>query len=161
MENLADFELLTALMGNLNGLGTTVLFDEIPVWRPSDGRFRFVPWDFDGTLDGREDWPSFPADAAFLERDPAHRVRLARRWRELRAGPWSDEALGAFVDSLFREAAPAMASDYAAWEDVPPAEAPGLAAARFAEKRAALLARAAMIDERLAPFLPGAEPETE
>ena len=160
-DNLADFELLTALMENLNGLGTALLFDEIPVWRPSDGKFRFVPWDFDGALRGRPEWVSFTVDDAFLERDPAHRIRLARRWRDLRAGPWSDEALGAFVDSLFLEAAPAMVSDYVAWEDVSPAEASGLAAARFAEKRAVLLARAAMIDKRLSPFLPGGEQDTE
>lgn len=160
-DNLADFELLTNLMGNLNGLGMTALFDEIPVWRPSDGKFRFVPWDFDGTLDGRLDWLAFPADAALLERDPAHRVRLARRWRELRAGPWSDDALGAAADALFREAAPAMVSDYAAWESLPPGEAAALASARFAEKRAVLLARAAMIDGKLSPFLPGGEREDE
>lgn len=115
VESLADLQLLTNLFGNGNGFLSGIEFDEMPIYRPSTGRIRFVPWDFDTVLGDCTDWISFPLDTAFFERDPDFRHAIAERWRELRAGPWRQDILEERFRAVFEGVLPALATDLERW----------------------------------------------
>ncbi|GAB4816688.1 hypothetical protein N2152v2_003734 [Parachlorella kessleri] len=50
--------------------------------------------------------------------DPRYRQATALRWRELRAGPWSDAAITALIQSCATQIKPAVIRNYAKYEKV-------------------------------------------
>ena len=106
LDNLADFTLLLAFTGNFDGSKSNYFFARFP----EDGeKWFFIPWDYDATFFSRA--ISFP-DNRLLTRCrsdiPGFSDALSARWRELRAGVLSIDALFARIDEMASKVAPAM-----------------------------------------------------
>ena len=95
-----DFMLLANLTGNADGIASNHY-----VARGADGRFFFIPWDYDKTFraDSNKTWMGNHLDARFREALPGYRGAMAARWRELRAGPLADAAVDALIDGYAEE----------------------------------------------------------
>lgn len=150
-DELLDFYLLLNFTGNEDGRVTNQYVGR----RAEDGRWILMPWDYDKTFlpgrvakaNGRPAPLSSPLFDRLFASDPALRPRLAARWRELRAGPLSDEALDAWIDERAALLAPYMDEDYRV---VPPLGHDGDFADAILIFRDEVHARARWLDARLA-----------
>lgn len=145
-DNLADFALLLDFTDNQDGRVT----NQYIMRRASDGRFVVCPWDYDKTfITGRN--PGERLTNSLLHRvralDPGFRAKCAARWAERRAGPLSDEALLAWIDSRAAALAPAMGEE---WRLLQPAGFDGDYAAVVEALRREVLLRAASLDAEFA-----------
>ena len=150
-DELIDFFLLLNFTGNEDGRVTNQYVGR----RAEDGRWILMPWDYDKTFlpgrvakaNGRPTPLSSPLFDRFFSSDPALRRRLAARWRALRAGPLSDDALDAWIDERAALLAPCMDEDYRV---VPPLGHDGDFADAIRVFRDEVHARARWLDGRLA-----------
>lgn len=116
LDELVDFFLLVNFTGNEDGRVT----NQFVARRASDGRWLLLPWDYDKTFLPARAGTAQDAQLLFsplydrLVHDlPGFHDRIAARWRDLRAGPLSDDALDAWLDARFALLAPLMPADYA------------------------------------------------
>lgn len=115
LDELAEFFLLVNFTGNRDGRVTNQFIGR----RAEDGRWVLLPWDYDKTfLVGDADRPAkmgmivSPLFQRLLSGVPGFRERVSRRWRELRNGPLSDEALERWIGGHAALLAPCMEEDY-------------------------------------------------
>ena len=142
LDELADFWLLLNFSGNVDGRIT----NQLVARRSSDGRWLLLPWDYDKTfldLPGHDEPLSNHLFDRLHRTRPDFRARLRSRWEELRAGPFSDEALLARLDSDAAILAPLMDEE---WRLLQPAGFDGDFSDAVAELRSAALRRARLVD---------------
>lgn len=115
LDELVDFFLLLNFTGNEDGRVTNQYVGH----RADDGRWLLLPWDYDKTFllapageTARKGALSSPLFKRLTEEVPGFRDRVARRWRELRDGPFRDDALDAWLDAHAALLAPSMTDDY-------------------------------------------------
>ena len=140
---LADFWLLLNFSGNVDGRVTNQLIGR----RASDGRWLLLPWDYDKTFLIGKSRVVTPLSSPLLDRMirsfPGFRDRLRARWGELRAGPFSDDALLARIDADSAVLAPLMDEE---WRLLQPAGFDGDYAAAVRVLRDEALFRARIVD---------------
>ncbi len=90
---VGDWHLLLNLTQNREGVNANLYL----AGHPAAGRGYFlIPWDYDKTFPaGGREWFSNALTTRLWRDHSRYRQRLAERWAELRAGPWSDAAIGA------------------------------------------------------------------
>jgi hypothetical protein len=124
---LADWILLQELAKNIDAYT-----HDIHLVRSGGGGVRIVPWDFDLAFgqptiaddtaspanDSPEGWiTDRPTLIQKLAAVPELTARMARRWRALRGGPWSDTAISRRLDSYGLTLDPAVvASNFEIWD---------------------------------------------
>ncbi len=146
LDELVDFFLLVNFTGNEDGRVT----NQFAARRASDGRWLLLPWDYDKTFLPARAGTAQDAQLLLsplfdrLDRDlPGFRDRIAARWRDLRAGPLSDDALDAWLDARSALLAPLLSADYAL---LPPIGHDGDYPAAVAVLRARLHDRLSLLD---------------
>ncbi len=140
-ENVVNLHLFLSLV---DGRDNYFKNNNVIAYPQPDGSWRYLvaPWDLDLTMGhvfspetawrispeltspDREYNPwSLPAHH-MIALSPEFRRTILDRWRELRAGEWSDEALSALLDDYERQiyASGAMARERARWPDAPTSE---------------------------------------
>ena len=109
LDNLACYWLLLNFSANYDGRNMNQYF----AVNPTDGRVTVIPWDYDKTFLGKP--PSrltnFLLSRLANER-PDFTNLLKRRWRDLRAGPCTDEALFGRLDADAARLAPYMDEEW-------------------------------------------------
>jgi hypothetical protein len=98
-------------------IGRDALQEDLP--KPM---FFFAPWDYDATF-GRNWDASVVAPSAWLSNhlfdrlmgDRAFQERLARRWKELREGPFSAKTIQSMIDANVRALGDAARRNAARW----------------------------------------------
>lgn len=145
-DNIIDHHLFLSM---IQGEDNYYKNNNIIVYPMPEGGYRYLlaPWDLDLTWGSRHDFESewrigndrlqpekefhalwsLPGDRmAHLSAD--FRANMLARWRELRAGPWSDAALMAQMDAYEEEifGSGAMARDHSRWPTAPAADDLGL-----------------------------------
>ena len=145
LDSAVDLFLLSDLLGNINGHPKAFLFDEILRFDPATSRFAWIPWDFDLTLRNAFVSVGTDSDRRFVRELPGYRERVAARWRELRAGPCSTEALLERYDALWRETEGWLAADERRWNPGDP-DPEGFLEDLWRRNRAVLAARAERLD---------------
>ena len=124
-DSAVDFVLLQELMRN-----NDAYYLSVHLWKDVGGRLRFAPWDLDLTLaqptyndnTNPEGWVAYrPPMIARMGEVEAFRTALAQRWRDLRAGPWSDAALLDAVNAQHDLLGPDLQANFAVWTwtDIP------------------------------------------
>ncbi len=111
LDELADFWLLLNFSGNGDGRVTNQLIGR----RASDGRWVLLPWDYDKTFlapPGRAAQLSNPIFDRLFRLCPGFREKLRARWADLRAGPFSDEALLSRIDADASLLSPLMGEEW-------------------------------------------------
>ena len=144
MENLVDFWLLLNFTGDKDGMRT----NQFVMRRASDGRFVVCPWDYDKTFEQRRNFRavlSNPLVERVKNSTPAFTARCAEKWRALRAGPLSDEALEAWTSEKSAVLAPLMDEE---WRLLRPQGFDGDFAEAVSHLRDEVLLRASMLDAR-------------
>lgn len=143
VDELVDFWLLLNFSGNADGRVTNQLIGR----RASDGRWVLLPWDYDKTFLPDRAQSRTPLSSPLFDRMvrsfPGFRKRLRDRWEELRAGPFSDDALLARIDADAAVLAPLMDEE---WRLLQPAGFDGDHAAAVRVLRDEALARARLVD---------------
>jgi hypothetical protein len=125
LDSAVDFVLLQELVRN-----NDAFYLSIHLWKDAGGGLRFAPWDLDLSLGqptyndntNPEGWVAYrPTMIARMAEVPAFRAALARRWRDLRAGPWSDAALLAAIEAQYTLLGPDLQANFAVWTwtDIP------------------------------------------
>ena len=110
--NLADYQLLLNLFQNRNGYPFDFLLHEDLVCERARPFFFHVPWDFElGAAPGQWEWIASGLMQRLEGESPRYRNLLAARWKELREGGLTPEALDGRIDSV---AGPLR--DYADWD---------------------------------------------
>ena len=129
--------------GNADGRVTNQLIGR----RASDGRWVLLPWDYDKTFLPDHAQSRTPLSSPLFDRMvrsfPGFRKRLRDRWEELRAGPFSDDALLARIDADASVLAPLMDEE---WRLLQPAGFDGDYAAAVRVLRDEALVRARLVD---------------
>ena len=103
--NLVDYQLLNSVFRNANGSPFDFVFSEYLVGGTGDGRFRYVPWDFDIC------WRPFHPPVLqtrgnrILERRATQQIRALRRkrWQELRHHVFNEQRLRDRFEELCAE----------------------------------------------------------
>lgn len=124
-DSAVDFVLLQELMRN-----NDAYYLSVHLWKDVGGRLRFAPWDLDLTLGqptyndntNPEGWVAYrPTMIARMGEVEAFRTALAQRWRDLRAGPWSDVALLDAVNAQHDLLGLDLQANFAVWTwtDIP------------------------------------------
>jgi hypothetical protein len=111
LAELADFFLLVNFTGNEDGRVTNQYIGR----RAADGRWLLLPWDYDKTFilaHAKEELLVSPLFARLFADVPGFADRVARRWRELRAGPLREDALDDWLNAHSALLAPLMPEDY-------------------------------------------------
>lgn len=111
VDNVIDFEILLKLTSNFEGENFN-LFLARKAGR--DARFFIVPWDYDMTFYK----PAIPSNLLLnrLHVDlPGYSRRVHERWRVLRRGLLSEQAMMARIDALETELAGAAERNYRRW----------------------------------------------
>lgn len=111
LANIADFMLLLNFTGNYDGADANLCIGREGV---GSRRFYLVPRDYDRAfIPGKaKTWLGNRLDARLNVCLPGYRKQMAERWRQLRAGPFSDEAVGARIASYAAELDGYMEEDY-------------------------------------------------
>ena len=146
LDELIDFYLLVNFTGNEDGRVT----NQFAGHRANDGRWLLLPWDYDKTFLlapagelARKGSLASPLFKRLFSEVPGFRAHVARRWRELRAGPLRDDALDTWLDAHAALLAPSMADDYRV---VPPLGHDGDFAAAISALRAEIHFRLSLLD---------------
>lgn len=109
LEPLADYYLILNLSENQDGRVSNVYIVRSAV----DGRWFVVPWDYDKTFQSASRVPLTNNLLEKLRDDvPEFKPLVASRWKTLRSGLLSDEALFAQFDAMAVRLAPYMAEEY-------------------------------------------------
>lgn len=87
MTSIIDHMLFLSLFANANGWPNNRWFQEDVVYDLTTGKFSYVPWDYDCPMSSHGYGViETDLDRMLLKYDPAHRRRVAARWKELRGG---------------------------------------------------------------------------
>ncbi|MEZ4235980.1 MAG: CotH kinase family protein [Myxococcota bacterium] len=133
LDSAVDWVLLNEFMKNRDAYLLSV-----HLWRDQGQPLRFTPWDLDLSMGSypfddctAQGWVSrtyldlqgVEHDIPFIQKMaevPAFRDRLVTRWQELRAGPWSDQAIADHVAHYDELLAPVLDANVARWpvEDI-------------------------------------------
>lgn len=85
MTSVIDHMLLLSLFANANGWPNDRWLQEDVVYDFTTGKFSYVPWDYDCPMSSHAYGViETDLDRMLLKFDPAHRKRVAARWKELR-----------------------------------------------------------------------------
>ena len=126
LANAIDFYLLVLLTSNQDGITKNFI---IARDAPQDGKprptFFFAPWDYDATF-GRNWNATVVEPSSWLSNNLFDRLmgertfqeRLARRWKELREGPFSAKTIHAMIDANVRTLREAARRNAARWRPV-------------------------------------------
>ncbi len=111
MQNIVDFHLFWNFVENRNGWPHRFSVMELLAREPGpQGRFFFVPWDYDKAFVRRHEWYACNFMRRLQDEYPGYYDMLHARWKELRQGPLHLDALHARIDELG-----AHISGYADW----------------------------------------------
>lgn len=143
-ENLVDFWLLLNFTGDKDGQRT----NQFVMRRKSDGRFLICPWDYDKTFAEKRGFRSILSNP-LLNRvsasEPAFRNRCREKWKALRSGPLSDDALTQWIDNEVERLAPFMDEE---WHLLPPLGFDGTYMEAVDYLKTMVLTRARLLDSR-------------
>ena len=111
LENFVDYMLLLNFTGSYDAVNSNLCIGREG---GGDRRFYIIPRDYDRSfLPNRADtWLGNPLDARLRRCLPEYRGRMAKRWAQLRTGPFSDEAVGAQIDAYIAELDGYMEEEY-------------------------------------------------
>lgn len=146
VDAVRDWQLLLNLTQNREGVNANLYL----AGRPAAGQRLFlIPWDYDKTFPpGGQEWFSNSLTSRLRRDHPKYRQRLADRWSELRAGPWSNAAICERVAQSERQLAGYVEWDLRQWNS---RYARGRTLAESAAAiRQGALARLAFLDDFLA-----------
>ncbi len=118
LDSAVDFVLAHELSRN-----NDAYFLSVHMWKDQGGLIHFTPWDLDLAFGGypisscdHDAWVSYRSSAisSFASSD-RFRSRLSARWRELRAGPVSDEQVLARMDRYTEVMGDALYRNFEVW----------------------------------------------
>lgn len=99
VDNVIDHFLLVNFSGNADGRVNNFYLVKLP---PPDGRFLFIPWDYDKTFDQRRvPLSNYLVDRMFAD-VPDFRGRVRNRWAELRSGVLSVESMDRQISDMHK-----------------------------------------------------------
>ncbi|WP_084185012.1 CotH kinase family protein [Desulfonatronum thiodismutans] len=114
LHNVIDFHILLNLTENGNGWPFNYyLHDVLAREAGPEGRFFFIPWDFDAGYVSRPDrlWYANNLIRRLQDDYPNYYEQLHSRWQELRNGPLRNDVIDARIDEMFESL-----SGYAVWD---------------------------------------------
>jgi hypothetical protein len=114
VDAVMDWQLLLNLTENTEGSHANVF---LAANRAAGNRLFFIPWDYDKTFaPGGPEWFSNALTSRLWRDYPDYRQRLLARWKDLRAGPWSEAAILGMIERAERHLEGYLAWDYKQWD---------------------------------------------
>lgn len=119
LDSAVDYVLLEEFAKN-----NDAYFLSMHVWKAAGGRLHFTPWDLDlsfgqpdyNNSESPEGWIQYrPALITAMAQKPAFQTRVGARWRELRTGVLTNEAILARIDSYLEAITAEVPGNFDVW----------------------------------------------